>query len=331
MARRNAYPPAPPSTAPPPDPNADPVAELDRMLGRTAVPINVPPLPALAESLAEVPSRAHAAPAVRLEEAQPLVTKAITFSVTLDAIAELAEECKGLPDPASGPEALEDNRKARARIRDVRFGVEHRRKDLIDDAVRYQRRANDAARVLREALEKIENPIDERIKAVERAKEAARLAAEHAERERQQHAEAKRLEEQRAAQAEEEQRQRVERQRIDAENERLRKEREAIEKREREQREREAAAQRERDEAARLAKEEADRIAREAAESEAAERRKPDAEKLRAFAQRLIAITNDGPELATPEAGEEFDRAVGGVLDVAERLEAFGVRPRRSP
>lgn len=215
----------------------------------------------------------------------------IEYSVTDAKIAEIKEYCSQLTI-----DGLDDNkgysvvRKARIRVKNLRIEVEHKRKELKADALKFGQAVDAEARRIKEELEPIENHLSQMEKEWEEEKERVRIRQ-------------LRLEElpyrrnrldpypgnenisdedilgmddnefnqlvadmERLRLEQEAEKQRLEQERIDAENRRIQAEREALQ-REKELQERIA---KEREDAARRAKEEAEaQLARVKAEAEA--------------------------------------------------------------
>lgn len=275
--------------------------------------------------------------------------RAITYATTVTEIMVLAKQYKGIDARAN----FETARAARQHLRTLRVGIEARRKELKAEALEFGRQVDGGAKVLREAIEAIENPIDAQIKAIEQEEakakfeieNAERLAREQKEREEREAEEKKKadaLEEERQKLAEQQRQQEIERDRLAQEaaalevkqrreNARLEKERQALADREKAVKDAEDKVKADKEEAERAEQErvaaeqaEAKRVADKAAALAKAAALKPDKEKLAAFATRIRAVWSYAPSITGDEAGEALDRAQADVEDIAKRLEAFG-------
>lgn len=160
-------------------------------------------------------------------------THLVEYGVTEAAIRELSE--KLVVTDCTVRENYEFTRRGIATCRELRVGIEKRRKDLKADSIEYGRKVDAIAKTLTARIEAIESPLQNAKDQVDAAKAAAKAAAEAKERAEREAAEAQRR-------AEEEARLQVERDKLEAE-------RKAFEERQRlvnEQHERELAEQRRR-------------------------------------------------------------------------------------
>lgn len=216
--------------------------------------------------------------------------------VTEQARTELANRFKGLPD-ASTAEGYEAHRLAIGELTKTRTAVEKRRKELKAEHLEAGRRIDAFAKHVTEIIESIERPIRQAKEIVDSAKERERVAKEEAEK-------ARIEEERRRKQAEEEARLKAIR---DAENERLRIEREKIEA----ERAKLLAEQKKADEVRRIEREKAD-----AERAEIERQRAAVAEE-----QRKIAEAKDAERRRAER--EEFERKAKekAEKDAAERIE----------
>ncbi len=284
---------------------------------------------------------------------------AVVFNLALAEVSKLAEQFRGLR--ATDNKSYEVVKKARATMRSGRTELDRRRKSLKADAIAYGKLVDSEAAKIVEAILEIEEPLAKEIERYETERDAARLAAEEAERQK---IEAEILAKQQAEEAErqrviQEQQAQLDAQRAElaaarkqidearaAEEARRLKEQEAedvrrkaeAEKLERERAElqairdkldadRKAAeeAEAQRQEAARLEQEAKDRAAREEVE---AARRKLEEERKRleqeeADRQRKIQEEAEAKQRAEREAAEaEQRRKDEEARAEAERLEA---------
>jgi hypothetical protein len=263
----------------------------------------------------------------------PTKTEVALFSVSDNAIAEIAEEARKI-GPADDRGGYLATIKMIAKTRGLRGDIEKRRVTLKADALAWGRKVDGEAGRLTKQLLEIEEPLKQKKAAVDDAKERERRAAEDAERLRveeqaraHREAEDKRLEAERERQRAEDERQRQEREKLLAVRDQLAAEQAEVERKRQalEAEQRRVAAE----EKARLDKIRADEQAVEAAaraelERAQAERRQaalaPDREKLLAFAAQVRALT--GPEWMTTEEGERaLAEALKGLADTAHYLE----------
>lgn len=289
---------------------------------------------------------------------------AVVFNIALAEVARLGEQFRGLT--ATDNKSYEVVKKARATMRSGRTELDRRRKALKADAIAYGKLVDSEAARIVEAILEVEEPLAKEIERYETERDAARLAAEEAERQK---IEAEILAKQQAEEAErqrviQEQQAQLEAQRAElaaarkqidearaAEEARRLKEQEAedvrrkaeAEKLERERAElqsirdkldadRKAAeeAEAQRQEAARLEQEAKDRAAREEVE---AARRKLEEERNRleqeeADRQRKIQEEAEAKQRAEREAAEAESRRVAEEQRLeAERIEAEKLRP----
>jgi chromosome segregation ATPase len=103
----------------------------------------------------------------------------INYETTLGAIAQLAEQYKGLTFDT--PEDYERGRKAIADLRERRVKVEKRRKELKRDSLEFGRKVDAAADELKSAIEAIEDPLLAARKAVDDAEAERKRQEEKAE------------------------------------------------------------------------------------------------------------------------------------------------------
>jgi hypothetical protein len=279
------------------------------------------------------------------------------FSLTDSAIAEMAEQY--LPLKINGVEDSEGYKiahDARMDVKAKRVEVEKRRKELKAEALEYGRKIDGRAKQITALLDPIESHLEEEEKAYFAAKEAirnaARLKAEAAAKEKAE-AEAAKL---RAEQAAEAERLRVEREKLDAERKAIEAERARVEAEQAAERARQKAEQdkidaermaveaeqkrlagieaarllaiekeRIRQEAAEKARVETEaRLAREAAEKAAAEKAKAEAEEaaimkaeaLRPDKQKLLAIALTVAAINVPEVSADANHAAQRVRRV---------------
>ena len=284
---------------------------------------------------------------------------AVVFNIALAEVAKLGEQFRGLT--ATDNKSYEIVKRARATMRSGRTELDRRRKALKADAVAYGKLVDSNAKQIGEAILEVENPLANESERYETERDAARLAAEEAERQKieaeirakQEAEEAERqriikeqeaqLEAQRAElaaarkQIDEARNAEAERQRLarEAEEAKQRAEREQLEKeraelqsiRDKLDADRKAAEEAEarRQEAARLEQEAKDRAAREEVE---AARRKLEEERNRleqeeADRQRKIQEEAEAKQRAEREAAEaEQRRKDEEARAEAERLEA---------
>lgn len=107
---------------------------------------------------------------------------AVVFNIALANVAELAEQFRGLK--ATDNKSYEVVKKARATMRSGRTELDRRRKSLKADAIAYGKLVDSEAAKIVEAILEVENPLANEIERYEQERDAARLAAEQAEREK---------------------------------------------------------------------------------------------------------------------------------------------------
>lgn len=106
------------------------------------------------------------------------------YSKTAAALAELRKKYEGAVFPMGSTAGMKQAKEARAEIKGYRVDLEKLRKDIKAPALERCRLIDEEAKRITAALEALENPIDEQIKAEETRKEAERKAKEDAEKAR---------------------------------------------------------------------------------------------------------------------------------------------------
>lgn len=107
---------------------------------------------------------------------------AVIFNIALAEVSKLAEQFRGLR--ATDNKSYEVVKKARATMRSGRTELDRRRKSLKADAIAYGKLVDSEAAKIVEAILEVENPLADEIERFEQERDAARLAAEQAEREK---------------------------------------------------------------------------------------------------------------------------------------------------
>lgn len=107
---------------------------------------------------------------------------AVVFNLALAEVSKLAEQFRGLR--ATDNKSYEVVKKARATMRSGRTELDRRRKSLKADAIAYGKLVDSEAAKIVEAILEVENPLANEIERYEQERDAARLAAEQAEREK---------------------------------------------------------------------------------------------------------------------------------------------------
>lgn len=107
---------------------------------------------------------------------------AVIFNIALAEVARLGEQFRGLR--ATDNKSYEVVKKARATMRSGRTELDRRRKSLKADAIAYGKLVDSEAAKIVEAILEVENPLANEIERYEQERDAARLAAEQAEREK---------------------------------------------------------------------------------------------------------------------------------------------------
>lgn len=244
----------------------------------------------------------------------------VKYNITDARIAELRSEFTGLT--ADTPKGYEAVRVAIATVRDIRVGVEKRRKELKEDSLAWGRKVDSEAKRLTALLEEIENPLKEAKALVDEAKERAKREAEEKARKAEEErlaalkaAEEARLKAEREAEeariAAERERLAAERAEFEAQQAALAEERKALDA----EKERLAAAERAKIEQARKEQEEAERLAR-------IEALRPDAVKLTEYGFRLLNV--DHPDVESDEAKQILKQARDGIHKICDLLDSLG-------
>ena len=101
-------------------------------------------------------------------------------------LADLAKKYESTVYPVNTTEGMDQAKKARAEIREVRYDIERKRKEIKSKLAQAGKQIEARAGEITLALMKLEVPIDQQIKAEEARKEAERQAKIEAERQRQQ-------------------------------------------------------------------------------------------------------------------------------------------------
>lgn len=113
-----------------------------------------------------------------------MTTAIAEYSKTEAALAELAQKYKGVVWNVTNPTEMIEAKKARAEIRGYRTSLEKMRVQIKAPALERCRLIDTEAKRITQALEELENPIDEQIRAEEQKKERERLEKERIEAER---------------------------------------------------------------------------------------------------------------------------------------------------
>ena len=113
-----------------------------------------------------------------------MTTAIAEYSPTETALADLRQRYGKVVFDVTTTKGMEDARKGRAEIRGYRTALETKRKEIKAPALERCRLIDDEAKRITAELVALEDPIDELIKAEERRKESERLEKERKERER---------------------------------------------------------------------------------------------------------------------------------------------------
>lgn len=108
----------------------------------------------------------------------------VEYNATESALAELREKYKGLIFDVSTTKGMDQAKEARKELRTLRTSLELMRKDLKAPVLLRGEKIDAEAKRITAALSALEDPIDEQIKAQERAQEAAKAERERLRRER---------------------------------------------------------------------------------------------------------------------------------------------------
>lgn len=251
-------------------------------------------------------------------------TEIVEYSKTEAALATLAERYKGVLFDVSTREGMQAAIKGRAELRGYRVDLEKTRKLIKEPALRRAQLIDSEARRITQAIEALEVPIDDQIKADERRKIAEAEAVAKAEADR--------------TAAEEAARKAAEEKVLAAQRAEIARQQEELAERKRQQDAIEAEARRKIEEeqrAARMKIEEEERVARQSCEAEEArinaERRKAEAERAAAEeAQRKLRQAEEDKLRAEREAEEakkrEELRKQNELIDARAMLETFKKR-----
>jgi phage-related minor tail protein len=245
-----------------------------------------------------------------------MATSIVEYSEIEMVLSDLTSRYKGIIYDVATIKGMNEAKAAKKEIAQYRIALEKTRVRLKEDSLKRGRLIDSEAKPIAASLDALETPIDDQIKAKERAEQAARETALKAEMERiAAEAQAKKDAEERAIA---EQRAEIAKQQAAlAEAQRVANAEANAARLKIEQEQREARAKIEQEErAARLAREESDRIARQAREVEAAkEKAIRDAEEARLKAERE-AIDAKRREV---EAQERKEREAAEAKARAER------------
>lgn len=106
------------------------------------------------------------------------------YKPTAAALKKLAETYGGLIFEVTTTKGMNDAKAARKEVRGYRTALENKRKAIKAPALQRCRDIDDEAKTITAALRKLEDPIDEQIKAEEQRKEREKEEADRVERER---------------------------------------------------------------------------------------------------------------------------------------------------
>jgi colicin import membrane protein len=98
----------------------------------------------------------------------------VEYNPVLATLLALRQKCEGIVFDCSTTKGDADARKMRKSLVDLRVRLEDLRVDIKAPALQRTRDIDSVARAIREAIEKLETPIDEQIRAAEAVKEQAR-------------------------------------------------------------------------------------------------------------------------------------------------------------
>jgi len=122
--------------------------------------------------------------AVVKERQETMPTKIEAYTPTALALADLNARYADIVFDVSTPTGMKQAKEARMEIRGYRADLEKPRVAIKSDALAQCKLIDTEANRIKQALESLEDPIDQQIKAEEARKEEARIAAEKAEMER---------------------------------------------------------------------------------------------------------------------------------------------------
>lgn len=110
--------------------------------------------------------------------------KVAEYKTTTAALSKLRNQYGGVLFDVKTPKGMKEAKAARKVVREYRTSLETKRKEIKAPALQRCRDIDDEAKLITAELRKLEDPIDEQIKAEEQRKQREKEEAEHRERER---------------------------------------------------------------------------------------------------------------------------------------------------